>query len=131
MPLTTQIRRDGELVPVSWGAFHIAAMAIASCLDGHGRDDVREELEEMITSLRSGARNVGEYPEHALGADADLGIPVPQGLCFQLTDYGALGVCGLDEAPILKKRYTFWDPADGEIFTLEPGDQLFAYRGSW
>lgn len=132
MPLNTQIIRDGEPMSVRWGNFHVAAMAIASALDGHADDKaLADAFEKDITEMRSGARNVNDYPESLLGPDADLGIPVPASWCFQLSDYGALGACGLDKAPVLTKRYTFWDPSDDEIFTLLPGDKLVAYRGGW
>jgi hypothetical protein len=115
MPLSTQIERDGKLLSLRWGNFHIAAMALAASFD-EGTSDVIGNPDTVYDG-----KTFPDYP--------DKPFPITANLAFILTDYGALSKTPLNEGTYtLTKRHQFIDKVDDEILELLPGDILRAYR---
>lgn len=113
MPLITRILRDGKPLPVRWGQFHIAAMALAAAFDS-GEGPYDDNSPESV---------IGE------GYSPDNPIPISRGLAFQLASYPVLAATPLNNTQYtLTHAYTFADESDGEIFELKIGDTLIAYR---
>lgn len=130
MPLETGISRNGELLQLRWGYFHLAAMCIAEWLDDgkytietlfpleeQKDDEVRAELVKLYA----------EYPERP--------IIVGRSLINTITYagyYGPMSTCkwGNHGSYTLKGKHHFKDATDGEILTLLPGDILFGGRVS-
>lgn len=113
MPLNTEIRRDGETLPIRWGQFHVACMVLAATFDS-GQGPYMDNRPESIIGA---------------GYSHDMPIGIPASIAFQLTSYGAIATTPLNDGEYtLKAGYTFADVTDGEIFELKPGDTLIAYR---
>lgn len=117
MPLNTRIVRNGQNLPLRWGDFHVASMALAASFDAG-------------TGPVAGPEMVYETDERRFDCYPDAPFPVTQKIAFVLCSYGALGKTPLNEGSYtLTKRHRFRDLADGEILSLEPGDVLIAVRG--
>lgn len=117
MPLQTSITRDGELVKLSWGQFHVAAMVIAAALDS-GKGPFKDN--SLTGILREGAE-VPDYPTEP--------ITLAPGDCFPLADYYVIALTPLNDGPYtLQHDHHFRDASDGEDFPLKAGDVLHAWR---
>jgi hypothetical protein len=114
MPLNTHIQRDGKLLSLRWGNFHVAAMALAASFDeGTGVIGTPDKVYD--------GKTFPDYPEKP--------FPISDNLAFMLTDYGALSNTPLNNGSYtLTKRHQFVDVVDGEILELLPGDILGAYQ---
>lgn len=120
MPLQTRILRDGEPLPLRWGDFHVACMALASCFD-------------RIDGLAPTPDDVYDAPPGTFfGYPDDVTFPVSQQLSFMLCTYPMLAKTPLGEAGhdgyTLTGKHRFRDVQDGEILELLPGDVLIAFR---
>lgn len=116
MPLHTSITRDGELLQLRWGNFHVAAMALAASFDAG-------------TGPLSDPAGIYEQELPGLACYPDAAFPVTREIAYLLTDYGALGKTPLNNGRyVLTRRHAFLDPRDGEVLRLEPGDVLEAWR---
>lgn len=114
MPLNTSVERNGELLKLRWGNFHVAAMALAASFD-EGTNVIGNP-----DKVYDG-KTFDNYPDDP--------FPVSRQVAFMLTDYGALGNTPLNMgAYTLTKRHQFVDLEDGEVLELLPGDVLRAYR---
>jgi hypothetical protein len=80
MPLSTSITRNGELLSLRWGNFHIAALALASMFDSETHDGPVQ-----------GPEDVYETDEIRFECYPDAPFPVTRKIAFVLADYGALG----------------------------------------
>lgn len=110
MPLITSITRNGRLLPVRWGGFHIAAIAIASLLDSG--------------QINSETMFDGKVYDH------ETPIAIDPRTTWDMVSYGALSMTPLNKSEYtLTGRYVFRDTTDGEILNLQPGDVLSAVRG--
>lgn len=116
MPLNTMIIREGQELHLRWGAFHVAAMVIASALDsgkGPWKDNTVEEL-------------FGEDTDYGPGKEIPLS---PVSVWALATSYPAIGATPMGhDGYVLTKAWTFRDVTDGEVLELLPGDRLIAYR---
>lgn len=111
MPLSTQIVRNGKILKVRWGQFHVAAMAIASIMetDAENWQGLRDEINERIPK--------GDP------------IPLTPSDVFTLVSYPVLGSTPLNNGEyVLTQDWQFVDTSDGEVFVLESGDILKAWR---
>jgi hypothetical protein len=117
MPLNTSITRNGELIPLRWGNYHIAAMALAACFEtGKGTITSPADVYQIDSSIWAC------YP--------DMPFPITRQVANMLAEYGALSKTPLNEGIYtLTEKHKFIDIADGEILILLPGDILSAYRG--
>lgn len=119
MPLNTQIVRNGETLPLHWGDFHVAAMALAANF-------------EMPSPAFGGPSEI--YETDALTPQMfdcypDAPFPITRSIAFQLTTYGALAATPLNNGHVvLQRKHKFVDLVDGEVLALLPGDELIAYR---
>ena len=114
MPLITSIERDGELLQLHWGDFHIAAMVLASSLDS-GTGPFTENTPEAV---------IGHPYE-----EIDEPIAINRAVCLQLASYPVLSATPMShDAYVLKRDWSFVDVADGEVLALKAGDALTAYR---
>lgn len=110
MPLSTQIERDGELLAIGWGYFHVAAMTLAAALD----DPECKLHQELVKN--------DEMP-------TDDQITLSSSTVFGLSSYGVMAATPLNgNSYQLKADYTFVDMVDGEVFELKTGDLLRAWR---
>ena len=116
MPLITEILRDGESLPLAWGDFHIAAMALAACFEaGEGAIKSPESVYD------TDPRTFECYP--------DAPFPITRRFAFMMADYGSLGTTPLNYGEFtLTRKHKFIDLADFEVLTLLPGDVLRAVR---
>jgi len=116
MPLNTQIKRDGKVLPLNWGGFHVAAMVIAVSADsGTGPYQDMKSFVDEAKGLMEKQGTIGISP----------------GSVFRLTDYTVIGATPLNSKSYkLKKRWKFTDIVDGEVLELLPGDELSAWRSS-
>jgi hypothetical protein len=116
MPLQTQIIRDGEVMKLKWGGFHVAAMVIAASADsGQGPYKDMSAFQKEIKDLMEKQDAVGVNPSDV----------------WSLMDYGAISATpmGTGGEYELKERWVFHDNSDGEVLELLPGDILRAWRG--
>lgn len=116
MPLNTRIMRGGEVLPLRWGSFHVAAMVIAASADsGKGPYKDMKAFVKEAKALMKKQGNIGISPN-------DI---------FNLTDYYVIGATPLNAGGYtLKKRWAFVDKTDGETLELLPGDELSAWRSN-
>jgi hypothetical protein len=114
MPLNTQIMRDGKVLKVKWGGFHVAAMVIAASADsGKGPYKDMKSFKAEIKGLMEKQGAVGINPSDT----------------WSLMDYGAISMTPLNAADYtLKERWVFQDNTDGEKWELLPGDVLKMWR---
>jgi len=120
MPLNTSITRNGELLRLHWGNFHIAAMALAASFDD---DTCTNSISDPAGIYLKDPRMFECYP--------DAPFPVTRNLAFTLTNYGALSKTPLNMGSYtLKRKHKFMDLEDGEVLELLPGDILTAIRSS-
>jgi hypothetical protein len=110
MPLNSQVERDGDLLSIPWGHFHVAAMATAVMFEDNSA------WPEVVPSPK--LENYPLEPQPLTPAD-----------CFMLADYGVLGAIFPEGIYTLKNAHAFIDTTDGEVFRLEPGDVLKVWRG--
>jgi hypothetical protein len=114
MPLNTRIKRDGKVLPLKWGGFHVAAMVIAASADSGAGP--YEDMKGFVEEARSLMKEQGT-------------IGISPGTVFKLTDYPIIGATPLRaKAYVLKERWKFTDMVDGETLELLPGDELSAWR---
>ena len=119
MPLNTRIERDGELLSLKWGDFHVAAMALASLFDSDEHDSAIQGPEDLY-----------DTDELRFDCYPDAPCPITRRMAFMLCDYGALGRTPLNYGEYtLRRKHKFMDLADGEVLELLPGDKLAAVRG--
>jgi hypothetical protein len=111
LPLHTSITRDGELLQLAWGDFHVAVMAIASSVDAE-----RGLYEDPVDAARN-ARDL-------MNRNGCIGID--HGTVFAICMYHVLGSTPVGESGFYKltKDWTFYDNSDGERFVLKAGDEL-------
>ena len=120
MPLSTQILRNGEPIPVRWGDFHVAAMALAAAFD------VREGFLSDLTAIYE----TGALPPEAFDCYPDAPFPITRSIAFEIASYPVLAKTPLNEGSYtLTRKHKFIDLVDGEVLELRPGDELLAYRG--
>lgn len=118
MPLQTSITRGGELVPLPWGDFHVASLALAAMFDVESPDFPVRKPEEIYTT-----------DELSFECYPDAAFPVTKLLAFMLSDYGALSKTPLNGgAYTLRGKHRFMDAVTGAVLTLLPGDVLRAWR---
>lgn len=111
MPLSTTIKRNGRLLKVPWGQFHVAAMTYAAALDSK-----EGQLYEAMVKH-------DEVPPEGEP------IALPPGAVFQIVSYHVIAATPLNSGNYtLKGTWTFHDPIDGEVFVLKPGDVLSVWR---
>jgi hypothetical protein len=112
MPLSTQVRRDGEPLKLAWGGFHIACMVVAVAADS-GQGPYEDNSWNGIT-----------------GSDLDDAVVITRRDAFSLVNYGVIATTPLNDGSYTLKDgpYRFIDQADGEEFELLPGDKLIAFR---
>jgi hypothetical protein len=116
MPLNTQIMRNGELVPLRWGDFHVAAMALAASFDEG-------------TNFIGSPDKVYEVDAKQFECYPDAPFPITRQIAFMLVSYPMLAKTPLNNGVYtLTKRHKFIDQMDGEILELLPGDELRAVR---
>lgn len=134
MPLETQIVRKGETLKLKWGGFHVAAMTLASVLDGPMTKTGCKLWADPL-AVRAELVEKGYYQQdpttHLRGRLVSTGaaMPITRPMVFQLMDYGAIGLTPLNSGAVtLKHRHVFIDAADGEVLVLLPGDTLKAWR---
>jgi len=111
MPLATQVVRDGAPLRIRWGGFHVAAIALAALVEHH------EQLSAAFT------RDLA-----AQGWDGEQPVTITPALAHDLADYSVMGLAFPAGEYTLAERHAFVDSADGEVFVLEPGDVLKAWR---
>lgn len=119
MPLNTQIIRNGETVPLHWGDFHVAAMALAA------------NFEMTVPALGNPSEiyETDELTPQMFDCYPDAAFPITRSIAFQLTTYGALAATPLNDGNyVLQRKHKFLDLVDGEVLELLPGDELIAYR---
>ena len=115
MPLFTQIERDGNMLELRWGEFHVACMKLAAWFDN--KSD--EEMKKVITGDEN---DPNEYPETPLGLGSlDILSVVGYGVLSE-TELASKGV------QVLNKVHRFVDVEDNEVFELLPGDTLKMWR---
>lgn len=104
MPLETQIVRDGKVLPLRWGGFHVTSMIYAIAFE--------RKMTEPNENI--------DYPIE------------PQGLspanCMTAMDYSVISSVCPEGSYTLKKDHQFVDIIDGEILRLKPGDKLHFQR---
>lgn len=118
MPLETSITRNGKLLQLRWGGFHLAAMILAATIDSGKGPFEDNTLEGLI-----GKENAGKYPQQAISinpadANAIIGFGYPTLFATPLGNGNYT----------LKSAHRFEDTEDGEILELLPGDVLSAHR---
>jgi hypothetical protein len=117
MPLNTQIIRNGKQLPLRWGDFHVAAMALAACFD-EGSNEVLSDPTKIYEEAPEGYL---DYPNKP--------FPITPSLAWTLTTYPMLSKTPLNEGHYtLKNKQVFIDMADNEVLELLPGDELIAFR---
>lgn len=114
MPLNTQILRDGEIMKLRWGGFHVAAMVMAASADsGEGPYKDMPAFVKEARALMAKQGSIGVNP----------------GDVFSLTNYYIIAETPLNSGDYtLKEAWSFQDNVDGELLELKPGDVLKAYR---
>ena len=114
MPLNTQILRNGEVLPLRWGGFHVAAMVMAAAADsGEGP---YKDMDSFVTEMRE-----------LMKRQESIGIN--PGNVFEMTNYFTIAATPLNGGGYtLKDRWVFHDNMDGEDLELLPGDELKAWR---
>lgn len=137
MPLNVQVIRNGEPVSIRWGEFHVAAMAVASSIDGPDKGMFKENhtisnpppfgMPEKLpdTADQSWAgKDQTSYPE--------VPMPITREDAFQIASYPMLAMTevGKKGSHVLINRHRFVDCTDGEVFELLPGDELRMSRSS-
>lgn len=115
MPLNTAITRDGELLSLRWGDFHVAAMIMAASFDsgkGPYKDMEAATAEALELMERQGCIAIS-------GSDA-----------FQLASYGVIGQTPLNSSDytVVNHDWKFLDKMDGEEFEIKKGDVLSMSR---
>jgi len=116
VPLKTTIARDGELLQLRWGDFHVAAMALASMFDAE-------------TGPCPNPGSVYQTDPARFDCYPDAAFPMTRQVCFILNEYGALRKTPLNYGEYtLRRKHKFMDLANGEVLMLLPGDVLHAYR---
>lgn len=116
MPLSTQVIRNGEPLKISWGSFHVAAMALAASFDAR-----MPPFTDPSVIYITPPGTFDDYPNEA--------FPITNEVAFTLVSYGVLAQTPLNEGSYtLKSKHHFTDVTDGEDFVLLPGDELIAYR---
>lgn len=110
MPLITSIVRNNEPLPIKWGGWHVACMAVAAALD----------------SEKGGLYNfLKDHDDELPNIFNSISINTVR----ELVTYSVLGETPLNNgAYTLKSSYKFTDPMNGEILELLPGDTLTVYR---
>ena len=113
MPLGTTIKRDGKLLEIPWGEFHVAAMTYAAALDSK-EGKLYEAMVEHDEAWEAGGDPVS----------------LPPGVVFQTVMYGVIAATPLNSGgyTLTTGDWSFHDPTDGEVFTLKAGDVLSAWR---
>jgi hypothetical protein len=119
MPLSTQIRRNGEPIPVRWSDFHVAAMALAAAFD-------------QGTAFLGDPRDIYEtdaLPNEMFDCYPDAPFPITKRIAFEIASYPVLARTPLNSGSYtLTRKHKFIDHTDGEVLELHPGDELIAYR---
>ncbi len=119
MPLIMSIERDGELLPIKWRDFHIAAIALASSFDARTDTSIGDPSGVYLS------------PPGMFDCYPDAAFPVVGEVAFLLSDYGALAKTPLNNGRyVLTSRHKFLDLTEtgGEVLILLPGDELRAVR---
>jgi hypothetical protein len=115
MPLNTEIIRDGKPLTLEWGGFHVVAMVCAAAWDsgkGPFEDNTEPPVQTEVVDDKT-------YTGHFI-APSDV---------WKVMSYGTLAMTPLNDGSYkLKHSYTFVDCQDLEVFILQPGDVLHAYR---
>lgn len=120
MPLNTQVLRNDKPLPLRWGSWHLSCMLTAALyeqspewIDSILMGDLTCEAERKFThddqEFDKIIKDLGSWFSYYVDWPADL---IKRG------------------AQTLKGEWRFYDPQDGEILHLLPGDQLVMYRGS-
>lgn len=113
MPLELQVLRNGEPRTISWGYFHL------NCI--------------YTTAIKEGAP---DYKGLIAGDEEKTfgGLEDGQYIDFSMCYIYGLDIPGVDliqrGRQIVKERHKYVDSFDGEVFVLEPGDVLTAWRSS-
>lgn len=142
MPLNVQILRDGKHVPRSGDFWIVGCMLIAASIDsGKG------PFEENTFMGIEGRERPTQWhdPNYCSGLNQDKedqflctgcakAFPIVIGRAFMCRDihYGTLGMTPLNDGNYTVKNgpYMFVDQMDGQVFTIETGDVLVAFRSS-
>ena len=113
MPLNTQIVRDGKILPVRWGYWHVNLMFTVTTVE----QEPDREYAEGKTFGQLGSI------EHE-GQTYDCFVEFYAGVYY--LDYQT-DLCRKGEQT-LTAAHRYIDPADGEVFEFLPGDVLRAWR---
>lgn len=116
MPLQTSIARDGELLPLQWGEFHVACMGLAAMFDAEEGPCPNPGSVYQTDLLRFDC-----YP--------DAAFPVTRMVSFMLNGHGSLSKTPLNTGSYtITRKHRFMDLETREVLTLLPGDVLRAWR---
>lgn len=141
MPLNTQILRDGKHVHRSGNWWIVGAMMFTAAVDsgkGPFKNNSFRALEGRELPKADEWHNQDtcddfkqdkDNPQICKGCGKAFPIVIDRALMLHI-NYGTLATTPLNYGRYTVKNgpYVFVDQSDGEIFTIQPGDILVAYR---